>query len=39
MNTSDILIVMGPFLGLVFIMMIGFGIKHYFDYQDFIKGE
>lgn len=39
MSTSDILIVMGPFLGLVFVMMIGFAITHYFDYQDYINGK
>lgn len=31
MSTSDILIIMGPFLGLVFIMMVGFGVRHYLD--------
>jgi len=39
MSTSDIMIVMGPFFALVFIMMIGFGIQHYFDYQDHINGK
>ncbi len=39
MSTSDIMLVMSPFFALVIIMMIGFGIKHYFDYQDYINGK
>ena len=31
MSTSDIMIVMGPFLALIAIMTVGFGIQHYLD--------
>ncbi len=31
MTTYESFIVLGPFLALVFVMTIGFGIAHYFD--------
>jgi hypothetical protein len=35
MSTSDIMIVMGPFLALAFVLMVGFTIQHIKD----VKGE
>ena len=34
MSTYDSFIVIGPFLALVFVMMIGFGFVHYLDNKD-----
>jgi hypothetical protein len=37
MSTTDCLIFFGPFLALVTIMMIGFGVVHYLDVKNGVR--